>query len=609
MPATVRRWSLPTTELPPSIALSRLAWCAGGTFFRMNSLPKMEYHLIRMRVFLLSLAAAGPVTTSASAAPQVQAGAATVHVDCAANTPADSGTVNSLDALNAMSFAPGTRILLKRGVTCHGSFAPRAGNSGKPGAPIVVSTYGDKAAGRPVIAAGCRDAMPDPDQGLTKGARTAHGISPYRSLCRKDDGSVNRAAIHLYNVEHWEIEGLELTNDGLGEGERVGLLVQLEDFGVGSHYRVRDVYVHHVRGFLKDAPASRHVYKETGGILFNVTRHGEQPGRKQRQTRFDDVVVENSEIFHVDAIGLSNRSAWMCRAGGAPCGDYPPYKGNKAYLADPAADASGEYFPSTGIVFRNNRIHDIGGDGIVVRTAAQPRIESNLLHDIWMRTPGNSAGAWAINTDAALFQYNEVHNVRFQPIEGQAGDGMAFDADLGTRGTRIVANYSHDNEGGFVLFCGCGVDGIGHPAQASSTVVENNLSVNDGRRIIMFAGSESALVRRNLVINTAPGLVTPAAENSGLGSRNAAEIRDNVFVQAAGKGALFRAVKPEVRHEDIRWSGNRFYGYRDTKEFGAGQFFEGDAPNQVLPAADAEPAALVRAWFQSTGFEAKRYRR
>jgi hypothetical protein len=571
-------------------ALSRPAGEAGGIFLMSD----WSIDLIRLSVLLLSLAASA---SASAAAPKP-----TVYVDCAAGADARPGTVTSLDALNALSFAPGTRILFRRGVTCHGSFAPRPGNSGKPGAPIVVAAYGDRAAGRPVIAAGCRDAQLDADRTLTAGARTAQGISPYRSLCRADDGAVRRAAIHLVNVEHWEIDGLELTNDGLRDGPRVGLLVQLEDFGTGSHYRVRDVYVHHVRGYLKDAPDSPHVYKETGGILFNVTRHGEQPGTPQRRTRFDDVVVENSEIYHVDAIGLSNRSAWMCRAGGAPCGDYPPYKGNKTLLT---ADAADEFTPSTGIVFRNNRIHDIGGDGIVVRTATQPRIEANLLYDIWMRTPGNSAGAWAINTDGALFQYNEVHHVRWQGID--PGDGMAFDADLGTRDTRIVANYSHDNAGGFVLFCGCGNDGIGHPAQASGTLVEDNLSVDDGRRIVMFAGSASALVRRNLVIATRPEVVAPAAENSGLGSRNAAEIRDNVFVHAAGKGALFRAVKPDVRHEDIRWSGNRFYGYDATGDFDGAQFFAGDAPNRRLPASRADPQALVRAWFKSTDFRAHAY--
>jgi hypothetical protein len=91
--------------------------------------------------------------------------------------------------------------------------------------------------------------------------------------------------------------------------------VQLEDFGTGSHYHVRAVYVHHVRGYLKDAPGSEHVYKETGGILFNITRHG----ANQRKTRFDDVLVENSDFpcrRHrlVDALGVDvprwRRALW-----------------------------------------------------------------------------------------------------------------------------------------------------------------------------------------------------------------------------------------------------------------------------------------------------------
>lgn len=531
-----------------------------------------------------------------AACGQGAAHASEVRVDCSGASPAP--VVQSLAELNAMQFAPGTRILFRRGVTCHGSFVPKAGSSGEPGKPIVVSSYGDQAAGRAVIAAGCREAVADPDQALTRQARTASGISPYHSLCRSDDGTVARAAIHLHNLQHWEIEGLELTNDSLREGARVGLLVQLEDFGVGSHYRVRDVYVHHVRGYLKDAPDSEHVYKETGGILFNITRHG----AGQRKTRFDDVVVENSEIFHVDAIGLSTRSAWMCRVGGAPCGDYLPYKNKSVALSAAAAD---DYTPSTNIVLRNNHIHDIGGDGIVVRTATQPLVAANLMHDIWLRAAGNSAGAWAINTDGARFQYNEIHHVRYQQ-PWEPGDGMAFDADLGTRDTQVTNNYSHDNEGGFMLFCGCGDDGLGNPAQSSGTVVENNLSINDGRRVIVFAGAHSALVRGNLVLNTRPGLVSPAAENTGMGSRNAGDIRDNVFYHGANAGTLFRALNPSLRHDDIRWSANRFYGYPGIQ---AAQFFEGDSANSTAPAAAFDPEAAVRAWFAATAFRQHSYRR
>ncbi|WP_395407676.1 hypothetical protein ACHMW6_13880 [Pseudoduganella sp. UC29_106] len=204
---------------------------------------------------------------------------AAIFVDCSASgTAGANGTrdqpIRSLDSLNAIRFTPGTHIYFKRGTTCYGSFKPAAGSSGAPGAAIVVDAYGDRSLPRPVIAAGCRDTAADPRQGETESQKTPSGISPYHSLCRKDDGVVRAAAVHLLNVVHWEINALELSNDGLAEAGRVGLLVQLEDFGTGSHYRINDVYVHHVHGYLEDRPGHSMPYKATGGILFHVTRDG-----------------------------------------------------------------------------------------------------------------------------------------------------------------------------------------------------------------------------------------------------------------------------------------------------------------------------------------------
>lgn len=531
----------------------------------------------------LILAVFGGAAQAASAAA---AAGPVVYVDCsAAAAVPQSGMVTRLEDLNRMHFKPGTKIYFKRGTTCHGSFQPSPGSSGKRGAPIVVGAYGDKSLPRPVIAAGCTDALADPRQERTEAAKTASGVSPYQSLCSADNPVVSAAAIHLKNVEYWEINSLELTNDALAEGGRVGLLVQLEDFGTGSHYRVNDVYVHHVRGYLQDEPGRAMPYKTTGGILFHVTRDGEAAGEKQKKTNFAGVLVENSEIYHVDGIGLATRSAWMCRPNGAPCGDYPPYKGKPDYLMEKSTQAAQEYFASTGIVFRNNKIHDVGGDGIVVRTAAGARIESNLLYDIWMRAPGNSAGAWAINTDDALFQYNEIHHTRMRE-QIEPGDGMAFDADMGTRRTRFIANYSHDNEGGMMLFCGCGEDGLGGYALASATLVERNLSVNDGRRIIAAAGTDGALIRANLVVNTKPGLLAPILENLQFAPRNAITLSGNTFVGTEGAPEKYRMKNPEASYADITWSANAF---------------------RSVAAQEAE--SLIARWIAESGFGKHRYKR
>jgi hypothetical protein len=543
------------------------------------------------------------------------ASAATLHVDCsrAADTesaPSPRGSeknpIDNLDELNAIRLEPGTHVLFKRGATCHGSFKPAAGSSGTAAAPIVVDAYGDKSAPRPVIAAGCMQAATDPTQSATESRKTPKGVSEYASLCKADDAVVNRAAIHLHNVQHWEINTLELSNDALTPGARVGLLVQLEDFGTGHHYRVDNVYVHHVRGLLKDEPDGKEPYKATGGVLFAVTRDAEVAGHKQKPTRFNDVVVENSEVYNVDAIGLSNRSAWQCRLKGAPCGDYPPYKGNTAYMTDPATQATSDFFPSTGITWRNNKIHNVGGDGIIVRTATSPVVESNLVYDVWMRTPGNSAGAWAINTDGAVFRYNEVHGVR-RPHVSADDDGMAFDADLGARHSRFHANFSHDNDGGMMLFCGCGEDGFGNPGMAFGTVVEDNLSIDDGKRLIFMAGSEQSVVRNNIAVARRQGLVTPIIENGFRPWKNEVELRGNRFYNASDRGALFLVPAKEGRYAEIAWSGNAYFGYASSTDFASGKYSRSPDEQPAQPFAGQDVDAVIQQWLQRSGFQAHKY--
>lgn len=530
------------------------------------------------------------VATTATTTTTSSATATTLYVDCAAPGSGGDGSraapFNNLDALNAQVLQPGSRIRFKRASVCYGSFRPAAGSSGRDGAPIVVDSYGARSLPRPVIAAGCRNSRADPRQQLTGAQRSAQGISPYVSLCHDGQAAERRAALHLFNVDHWEIRDLELTNDAAQEGGRVGLLVQLDNFGTGQHYRVDNVYVHHVRGYLQDRPAQAFAYKATGGILFEVTRQDEMPDQPGKPTRFADVLIENSEVYHVDGIGISNRSAWMCRAGGAPCGDYPPYKNHGIALRDQ------EFFPSTGLTIRNNRVHDIGGDGIIVRTATGPVVASNLVYDIWMRAPGNSAGVWAINTDDALFQYNEVYGVRLQAGEKSA-DGMAFDADMGTRNTRIIANYSHDNAGGLVLFCACGQDGLGHQAMVTAALVENNLSLNDGRRAILVAGLDDALVRGNLIVSSA---AVALLEVHDYPTPDRLQLRENVVVNRSGAGYLLHERSKPAAGAAFSWQNNLVSGY-------------GDVPgNLAVPLPAAKVAALLRQWQTSSGFRQHAYR-
>ncbi|MGW6919119.1 right-handed parallel beta-helix repeat-containing protein [Kitasatospora sp. NPDC054939] len=290
------------------------------------------------------------VTASALAAPAVpSAGAATTsagtarYLDCSAATDGDGSQAapwNSLASANAHVLQPGDRLLLKRGATCTGTLKPQG--SGTAGAPITLAAYGTGTA-RPVVA-----------------GNAATG---------------EKAAVHLFNVEQWEIRDLEITfrDTGTTKRERNGLLVEIADLpdGVGTHYLVDDVSVHDVNG---DAT------KWSNGIQFRVSG-------TTTPTRFDDAVVQNSRISNVDREGLTNRSTWMCRP---------------EYGTTDGCAGKNNWKGSTGIVFRGNTVNNTGGDGIVLRASTGGLVERNHVYDIAMRPMGANVGIWAINSDDAL---------------------------------------------------------------------------------------------------------------------------------------------------------------------------------------------------------------
>ncbi|MEV3853407.1 right-handed parallel beta-helix repeat-containing protein [Streptomyces sp. NPDC050095] len=418
------------------------------------------------------------------AAQAADAAARAVYVDCAAaanGTGTQAAPFNRLDSVNAVAFGPGDHLYFKRGATCSGQLEPSG--SGAAGAPVQVSAYGTGSA-RPVIAGG---------------------------------GTVY-AAVHLLNVEQWEIRDLEVTNKGAADAERNGILVELADHGTGTHYVLDDVYVHDVNG--GDT-------KNSNGIQFRVSGTA-------TPTRFDDVLVENSEIYKVDREGLTTASSWNCRA-----------------IYGCASGSGPAWTASTRVVFRGNTLHDIGGDGMVVRVTDDALVEHNEAYDIWMRSAGNNAGLWTINSDRTVFQFNEVHHVRRPGLN----DGMAFDADFGTRGAVFQYNYTHDNEGGFLLLCGA----CGSGANTAGTVARYNVSVNDGSRILFAVGDAGAHLYNNTFYLPKGG--TTAVLEDGGGTSTTLWSNNVIHNQGSGGwgGSGYVA-------GDHTWRDNAMYGNHPASE-------------------------------------------
>ncbi|MFD6436473.1 right-handed parallel beta-helix repeat-containing protein [Streptomyces venezuelae] len=301
------------------------------------------------------------------------------------------------------------------------------------------------------------------------------------------EGGGARAALHLADTEQWEIRNLDLSNTGPATTtqRRAGLYVQLTDYGVARHFVVDGVDVHDVNGAdFKDPDPS-------GGILFVVQGTAEP-------TRFDGIRVENSTVRHVDRTGIGTMSTW---------------------------DGPGKF--STGVRFRRNKAYDVGGDGIVIHETSRARVEHNYVDGFNMRSGGYNAGVWAWESEDALYQYNEVtggHGTR---------DSMAYDIDGGNVRNTYRYNYSHDNEGGFLLVCN------GEGKVSDGNRIHDNISVNDrntaspyGVISVVCGAATDTLIYRNTVVTDRPD--TALVSNNG---PTGVTFRDNVFVGAPGAGS------------------------------------------------------------------------
>ena len=357
-------------------------------------------------------------STALLAAGCLLGSAETLYVDCLQGNDAALGTSSqsawrTLLPVNRKVFQSGDRILLKSGCSWTGQLAPRG--SGAEGRPIILDQYG--AGPKPAI----------------------HG-----------NGGVEDA-VHLYNVEYWELRNLEVTNRGRSAKFRRGVHIELNNFGEARHIYLQNLVVHDVNGDL-----SR---KENGGIIW--TNGG------AIRSRFIDMRIEGCQVYRVDRSGIVARSSYWRR-----------------YL----------WYPSLNVVIRNNRVDDVGGDGITPWACDGALIERNVVSNCNRRASGYNAGIWPWSCDNTLVQYNEVFQVR------GTRDGQGFDSDGNCRNTVIQYNYSHDNEGGFVLICEDGSHSRRVSAGNVGTIVRYNVSENDGTRTFHIGGPvKNARIHNNTV--------------------------------------------------------------------------------------------------------------
>jgi hypothetical protein len=258
------------------------------------------------------------------------------------------------------------------------------------------------------------------------------------------DGEV-RDTLLLRNVEFWDVQDLEITNLGTNrQPARTGVRIVTDGFGAMRHIHLRRLYVHDVNGDLRKE-------REGCGIFFE--------SRGGNASHFDDFLVEDCHVVDTDRNGICQRTSNGAR--------------------------------SVNVVIRGNRLEDIGGDGIKLWGCNGGLVEHNTLRGGRTRCQDYAAGIWPFDCDDTVIQFNEVSGMKGDK------DGQGFDSDYRCRRSLFQFNYSHDNEGGFMLICTPG------NSYNQDTVIRYNISQNDGinsARVFHFGGgARNTMVYNNTI--------------------------------------------------------------------------------------------------------------
>ena len=408
----------------------------------------------------------------------------TIYVDAAGGNNKNDGlseksAIKTMYKLGQMSIQAGDKVLFKRGGTYNGQLEILV--SGTEKYPITVGSYGS-------------------------------GDRP--KIVGKGDCAVNIQSAYV------TLSGLDISNPS----GSTGIMVITTVSGATKGIAIKDCVIHDVN---QNGKAGYN--RETAGI-YCLSRTG---GTKENSVPswFDGLIIENNTIKNVNRTGIFINNSWGGRG--------VDHLGFNNYKSD-----SDGWYPTRNLVIRGNQLDTIGGDGILVMGAKDALIERNVLTRAQsMAKPASvgtwaNAGIWPMYSDGTVMQYNEVS---YTQLPAGAGDGQAFDIDSYCTNTVVQYNYSHDNEGGFILLCTGRADD-----KTTGNIVRNNLSVNDGTRngtIITVAGKFEAAKIYNNTIYMGGGTpstmrVLHAWSNSTAKATNF-QIANNVFYAEGGKNVSF----------------------------------------------------------------------
>ncbi|MBQ2677256.1 MAG: hypothetical protein IJF54_07665 [Clostridia bacterium] len=246
-------------------------------------------------------------------------------------------------------------------------------------------------------------------------------------------GSWIDAAVYFCNQSYWTVQNLEVVNDSSTLGDRAGIhfdntTTRTTRYGI----TIRNNKVHNIAS---DGNAGDH--GRIAGICV---------WSRSWYNSFSDVLIEGNEVYDAKSTGIMVN---------AQC---------------PADTTNG----GKNIVIRNNVLNRIGGDGVLTNECVAPLVEYNVVNESHNVSIAACVALWPFACTDSLFQFNEAYNTKTRY------DGQGLDCDYMCKNTTFQYNYSHDNEGGFMLICCEPTNWDGSQKGFNDgSVVRYNISQND----------------------------------------------------------------------------------------------------------------------------------
>lgn len=334
------------------------------------------------------------------------------------------------------------------------------------------------------------------------------------------DSSLYTLAIR--NSDYVTVENLEIVNTGSERlARRTGVLVESENYGISHNIILKSLYVHDVNGSL--------IKHDGGGSAILIRNRWD---KDSIASAFDGLTIEDCVIRRCER----NALIWSA-----------PYNRKNWCL-------------STNTVVRGNLIEKVPGDGIVPIGCDGAIVEYNLMRNCPMTLPDGeaAAGIWPWSCDNTIIRFNEASDHK------APWDGQGFDSDFNCTNTHIEYNYSHDNDGGFILICNYGDDTTTNIGNIGS-VIRYNISYGDAvrqrpTRVGKFSPTvhiggpvDSTLIENNIFF------ITPKPSDKVDRHAVRSDSWDGYASQTTFKGNIFYAGQPSA-FDFTQSTGNVFDG-------------------------------------------------